>query len=92
MTDDHDETMKLLQEALDRDGLDIEVTGKVKWKPGDPVNSNADLMAKNEWAQNATEEEAKKVNPYLFRATDGVIRDMLFTAPELFPKDEKDEE
>ena len=85
------ETMKMLQEALDRDGLDIEVVGKVEWKPGDPVTNNAELMLQNEWEQNATEEEAKKVNPYLFRATDGVMRDMRYTAPERFPKNEKDE-
>ncbi len=91
MTDDHDETMKMLQEALDREGLDIEVTGKVTWKPGDPVTNNAELMLHNEWEQNASEEEVRKHNPYMFRATDGVMRDMRYTAPERFPKDEKDE-
>ena len=59
--------------------------------PGDPVTNNAELMLHNEWEQNASEEEVKKHNPYMFKATDGVMRDMRYTAPERFPKDEKDE-
>ena len=79
----------MLQEALDKAGLDIEVTGKVEWNPGDPVENNAHMMLKDEFIENAPAEEVKKHYPYMFRATDGTMRDMRFTAPELFPKDEE---
>lgn len=81
--------MKMLQEALDAAGLDIEVTGKVEWNPGDPVKNNAHMMLMRDFIENAPAEEVKKHYPYMFRATDGTMRDMRFTAPELFPKDEE---
>ncbi len=79
----------MIQEALDKAGLEIKVTGKVEWKPGDPVKSNADMMLQEDFMENAPEEEVKKHYPYMFRATDGTMRDMRFTAPELFPKDDE---
>ena len=81
-------TMRMLQEALDKEGLDIEVTGRVTWKPGDPVDSNAALMAKHEWEDNASEEELQAVNKYLFKDKNGITRDMRFCAPERFPDDD----
>ena len=59
---------EMLQEALDKAGLDIVVTGKVKWNPGDPVTNNAELMLQNEWEENASEEELQAVNKYLFNS------------------------
>ena len=79
----------MLQEALDKAGLDITVTGKVEWNPGDPVKNNAHMMLLDEFIENAPAEEVKKHYPYMFRATDGTMRDMRFTAPELFPKDDE---
>ena len=79
----------MLQEALDKAGLDIKVTGKVEWKPGEPVENNAHMMLLDDFMENAPAEEVKKHYPYMFRATDGVMRDMRFTAPELFPKDDE---
>ena len=79
----------MIQEALDKAGLDIEVTGKVEWNPGDPVKNNAHMMLKDDFMENAPAEEVKKHYPYMFRATDGTMRDMRFTAPELFPKDDE---
>ena len=79
----------MLQEALDKAGLDITVTGKVEWKPGDLVKNNAHMMLLDDFMENAPAEEVKKHYPYMFRATDGVMRDMRFTAPELFPKDDE---
>ena len=79
----------MLQEALDKAGLDITVTGKVEWKPGEPVENNAHMMLLDDFMENAPAEEVKKHYPYMFRATDGVMRDMRFTAPELFPKDDE---
>lgn len=81
--------MSKLQEALDREGLDIEVTGKVEWEPGDDIKNNAHMMLQDEFLQNAPEEEVQKHYPYMFKATDGTMRDMRFTAPELFPKEKK---
>ena len=83
--------LKEVNSLLEAAGSEFVVTEKINWKPGDPVTNNAELMLQNEWEQEATEEEAKKVNPYLFRATDGVMRDMRYTAPERFPKDKKEE-
>ena len=82
-------TKKMLQEAMDKAGLDITITGKVKWKPGDPVTNNAELMLQNEWEDNATEEELKAVNTYLFKDKDGITRDMRFCAPERFPEEKE---
>ena len=79
----------MLQEALDKAGLDITVTGKVEWKPGEPVENNAHMMLLDDFMENAPAEEVKKHYPYMFRATDGTMRDMRFTAPELFPKDDE---
>ena len=79
----------MLQEALDKAGLGITVTGKVEWKPGEPVENNAHMMLLDDFMENAPAEEVKKHYPYMFRATDGVMRDMRFTAPELFPKDDE---
>ena len=38
-----------LNEQLERSGSEFVITGKVHWKPGDPVTNNAELMMQNDW-------------------------------------------
>ena len=80
------EEMKKIQAMLELNGLDIELTEEIIWNPGDPVNNNGQAMLRHDFLQNSTEEEVQKYYPEMFRATDGTMRDMRFTAPELFPE------
>jgi len=74
---------QLLQEALDRDGLDIQIVEEHTWSPGDPVKNTGDLLCEMESNEQRVKEGELIYGKRTIVCFDGCIRELGFTAPEL---------